>query len=92
MWPNKVEYSTAAGVYYTTHDAKIPFCIPESSSRKIINNRFHVNNDKSESGIGDEIIIGRNLMVKLGLTDDFNRQFLQWDGATLHMKEPSGLL
>ena len=24
--------------------------------------------------------------------DDFKRQALQWDGATVHMKEPSGLL
>ena len=38
------------------------------------------------------MIICRDLMVKLGLTSKFKRQELQWDGATLHMKEPSGLL
>ena len=83
MWSNKVEYSTAAGVYCTTHDVKVTFYMPEFSSRKIINNYFHVNNG---------IIIGRDMMVQLGLTSDFKRQLLQWDGATLNMKEPSGLL
>ena len=31
-------------------------------------------------------------MVNLGLVVDFKRQVLQWDGATVHMKEPSSLL
>ena len=38
------------------------------------------------------MIIGRDLMVQLGLTANFKRQFLQWYGDTIHMKEPSGLL
>ena len=66
--------------------------MPKFSRSKINNHRFHVNNDKGESGIGYEIIIGRYLMVQLGLTVDFNHQVLQWYGATLHMKGPSGML
>ena len=31
-------------------------------------------------------------MVHLGLTAEFKRQFLQWDGATVHMKETRNLL
>ena len=31
-------------------------------------------------------------MLKLGLMADFKRQFLKLDGATVHMKEPSGML
>ena len=38
------------------------------------------------------MIIGRDLMVQLGLTDDFNRQVLQCDGATVHLKEPRNLI
>ena len=37
MRSNKVEYSTAAGMYFATHDVKVPFCEPELSSSKIIN-------------------------------------------------------
>ena len=66
--------------------------MPEFSSSKIINHCFHVDNDKSESGIGYDMIISRDLMVHLGLMDDFKRQVLQWDDATVHMKEPRILL
>ena len=66
--------------------------MPEFSSSKIINHCFHIDNNRGESGIGYEIIIGRDLMVELGLTDDFKRQVLQWDGATVHMKDPRNLL
>ena len=38
------------------------------------------------------MIIGRDLMVQLGLMDNFNFQFLQWYGATIHMKKPRNLL
>ena len=54
--------------------------------RKIINHQFHVNNDKGESGIGYDMIIGRDLMVQLGLTAYFKCQVLQWYGATVYIK------
>ena len=79
-------------MYCNTHDVKVPFCIPEFSSSNIINHLFHGNNDKGKSGIGYDMIIGRDLMVQLGLTADFKRQVLQWDGATVHMKDPRSLL
>ena len=89
---NKVEYSKDTGVYCTAPDVKVPFCMSELSSSKIINHHFHVNNNKGESGIGYDMIICHELMVHIGLTDDFKRQILQWDGATVHMEEPSSLL
>ena len=42
--------------------------------------------------MGYDIIIGRDLMVQLGITDDFKRKVLQWDGATVHMKDSSNFL
>ena len=92
MQSNKLEYITAAGVYCTTPDIKVPFCMPEFSSSKIINHRFHVDNDKCESGIVYDMIIGRDLIVQLGLMAGFKRQFLLWDGATVHMNDLSSLL
>ena len=38
------------------------------------------------------MIIGHYLMVKLGLTDKFKHKVLQWDGATVYMKELRGLI
>ena len=73
MRSNKEEYRTAVGVYCTTHGVKVPFCMPEFSSRNIINNFSHVDNNEGESGIGYDIVIGRDLVVQLGLTADFKR-------------------
>ena len=84
-----VEYSS---VYCTTHDVIVTSRMPEFSSSKILNHRFLVGNNKGKSVIDYEMIIGRDLMVQLGLTDRFNLQGLQWYGATVHIKEPSGLL
>ena len=38
------------------------------------------------------MIIGRDLMVQIGLLADFKLQVLQWDGVTVNMKEPRSLL
>ena len=60
--------------------------MPEFSSIKIIEHRSHVDKDKVELLIGYDRIIGRDLMVQLGLMSDFKRQVFQWGGATLPME------
>ena len=92
MRSNKVEYSTAAGVYCMAHDVKVNFCMPKFSSSKIINHWFHVDNKKYELRIGYKTIIDRDLMVQIVLTNNFKSQVLQWDCATVHIKEPIILL
>ena len=64
----------------------------EVSSIKIINHRFHVDNDKGESDIGYDIIIVRDLILQIGLTDKFKCQVLQRYVTTVHRKEPINLL
>ena len=92
MQSNKLEYSTAAGVYCTMHDVKVHLCMTYFSSSKIFNHRFHVNNNKGESGIDNDMIIGRDLVVQLGPTTDFKHQVLKWDDTTVHRKEPISLI
>ena len=58
-------------------------------SRKVISYHFHVDNDKSKSGIGYEMIIGHNLMLQLGLLAEFKRKVIQWDSVTVTTKEPT---
>ena len=89
---NKVYYSTAYCLYFTTHYVKVLFWMLEFFCSKIIVNFFHVNNYKGELGIAYDIIIGHDLMLQLVLTDDFKCQYLQWYGATLYMNDPSSLL
>ena len=47
---------------------------------------------KGESENGYYMIIGRELMVQIGLMEDFKRQVLQWDGSSVPTKEPSDLI
>ena len=68
MGSNKVEYVTDSGLYCTMNDLRVTFCMPEFSSSKIRDHRFRVNNKKSESDIGYDMIIGRDLMVQVGLS------------------------
>ena len=56
------------------HDVKVPFNIPEFSSRNIILHRFPVDNNEGEFIIGYNMIIGHDLMLKLCLSADFKRQ------------------
>ena len=77
MRSNKWEYSTAAGMYCTTNDVKVPLRISKFYSSKIINHRFHVYNEKGESGIGYAMIIGRDLIVQLGQTAEFKCKVIQ---------------
>ena len=92
MRSNNVECSTDAGPYCTTHEIKVPFYMPEFSSRKIISYHFQVDKNKGESDIVYDMIIGRGLMVQLFLTADFKHELLQLDGVTVPMKEPIGIL
>ena len=39
-----------------------------------------------------DMIIVHDLMVQLGILDDFKSQLIQWDGATVPTKEPFGQL
>ena len=65
--------------------------MPYLSSRSIILYLFHIYNDEGELGIGYDMIIVQDLMVKLGLTSGFKCQLLAWYNAVVSMKGPSSL-
>ena len=71
-----MECSTSAGPYFTTHGVKVSFFIPDYSSSKIILYRFYVDKNEGELVIGYDMIIGRGLMLKLGISSDFKHQVL----------------
>ena len=86
MSSKKLEYSTGAWTYCTTHDVRVPFCLPEFSSTKITSKKFHVDNNEVKASIVYDTIIGHELMLQIGLLEYFKHQVLQWDGATVPMK------
>ena len=83
---NKQQYDTAGGTYTSDYDVKINFTMPEFSASKIINQRFHVDNEEEDMNIGYDMIIGRDLMTKLGLITDYKRKVLTWDDISVPMR------
>ena len=83
---NKVEYSTASGLYKTTHDVKVPFSMTDFSNRNIITHRLHIDNAQGDTGIGYDMIIGHDPMVQLFLKSKFGRQILEWGETAITMK------
>ena len=45
---NKLEYSTAVGLYCKMNDIKMIFCMAEISISKIILHRFHIDNSEGK--------------------------------------------
>ena len=86
MRSNNVECSTSTGMYCTTNDVRVPFYMPETSTSKITPHRFHVDNNECKLGIRYAMIIGRDLIVQLGPSENFKRQVPQWDGVTVPME------
>ena len=68
---NKVKYNISAGPYCMMHDLKVPFFIPAYSSSKRIVHCFHADIKSGESGVSYDMIIVRDMMVKIGLLDEF---------------------
>ena len=89
---NKVECSTSARPYSTSHNVKVPFCMPEFSVKNMILHRFYVDNNEGELGIGYDTIIVRDLMVQIGLMADYKCQVLEWDVSAVPMKDTRGMI
>ena len=74
---NKVEYSIYEGPYCKTINSKVPLCMSDLYNRNIILHLFHVDNTEVESCIVYYMIIGRELMVHLGLKYNSNSYVIQ---------------
>ena len=72
--------------------AKVPYLIPNFSTGKITFHRFNVDSNGGESGIGYDMIVFRELMVQLGLNENFKCQVIKWYDAALPIKEGNSLL
>ena len=90
--PNKVEYCTDSGTYCTTHDVKVPFLMPQLSTRKMITHRFHIYNGYGVTFMVHEMIIVYDLMVQLGLIASFKCNLLEQDFSVVPTEEPGNLL
>ena len=73
IFPNRVQYSTYAGTYWTIQYVKVSFCMPKFSNIKIITHWYHVKKKDGDTGIVYGMTIGKDITVKLRLIVEFKR-------------------
>ena len=80
-------WATKSGTFQTNKMAMVPFCLFELHPDKQITWEMHV--DETEH-LADryDIIVGRDLMLSLGLNLLFGSKEIEWEGATAAMRDP----
>jgi hypothetical protein len=71
-------------LFKTKYESEIQFKLPEFSNSKIITWKFNM--FESEN-VGYDLIIGRDLMLELGLDISFKNKNITWEGTTIPMRD-----
>ena len=83
---NYSTYSTAAGQYSTAYEVKLKFALEEFDRNTTLKHTFDIDESNDEKGIGYDMIIGRDLLVKLGIDIRFTDQTIKWEDMLVPMK------
>ena len=83
-------WATKNGTFKTNKVAMVPFCLFELHPNKDITWEMHVDETQHLSEKYD-MIIGRDLMLSLGLNLLFGSKEIAWEGATAPMRDPDQL-
>jgi hypothetical protein len=80
----KHKWATAGGPVSTTDRAKSMFRLPELHMNKTITSKLHI----TDTGLGRyDMVIGRDLMIELGLDTLGSNQSIVWDDAAIPWRE-----
>ena len=79
----KCQWSTANGRFDTSECVKLLFSLPEFSDKKKIIHDFHV---IPSMKLAYDMIIGLDLLNKLGIVLDFDRKILEWNSTEVEME------
>ena len=74
-----------AGTFKTRSKTSLDFSLPELNPTAVINTTVHITEDMSNY----DMIIGRDLLHKLGLILNFKDRTVQWDNSIVEMKLPN---
>ena len=80
----KQQWNTAAGKIHTNKLAKLMFNLPEFYESKIVQCWAHV----FEAKLNYDMIIGRDLMMQLGININFKNKTINWMDAEVPMRNP----
>ena len=83
---NYSTYSTAAGQYSTAYEVKLKFALEEFNRNTLLKHTFDIDESNDKKGIGYDMIIGRDLLVKLGIDIRFTDQTIKWEDMLVPMK------
>ena len=83
---NETQYKVAGSIFETKHIAKVQFTLPQFSTSKIITWKCAIDeSDSPDSGIGYDMIIGRDLLNELGIDLSFKTKTISWDEMVVPM-------
>jgi predicted aspartyl protease len=82
----KTVWTTPGGSMSTTEKAQCTFMIPEFHTDRVIEWDLHMSSDLGAY----DMIMGRDLLSDLGFKFDFTDMSIEWDNATVPMKDTSG--
>ena len=85
-----VKWKTKAGVFKTKRRCEIEFTLPAFHENRNITCNAYIDESHHEESHYD-MIIGRELMITLGINLMFATAEIQWDNATIQMQPPESL-
>jgi len=62
------------------------FTLAEFSPSSIINHTFQVGEESTAGDIGYDVIVGRKLLIELGLIMNFEDRTMSWNGNVVPMR------
>ena len=80
-------WKTKGGNFSTTTPCVVPFYIEDFSTQKRVTWNFHVDNQTTSSKSGYDMIIGHDLLDKLGIDIKFSSGTLKWDDTEVPMRD-----
>lgn len=84
---NPQRWATKGGVFKTDAQCVVPFYIVDFSTQKRVSWTFHVDSTTLSTRSGYDMIIGRDLLSKLGIDIKFSSGTLQWEDTEIPMRE-----
>ena len=80
-------WKTKGGNFETDARCAVPFFIVDFSTQKRVKWNFHVDSQSTSKKTGYDMIIGRDLLFKLGIDLMFSRGTLKWEDTKIPMRD-----
>jgi hypothetical protein len=85
------QWQTKGGVFSTSARCCVPFFLVDFATNKRVMWTFHVDNSTTSKQAGYDMIIGRDLLIKLGIDIKFSSGTLKWEDTEIPMRESGEL-